>query len=621
MSGEKRKATRRLTSEMAQQDRDVTGATQPWRWLAVGLTAFVAVAVIPSAALGTAPLSSDGESWGLRKTVRLGTSGSVKVESFDGTELDGWLYLPERASHTHVPVVLWSSPYFGQMLPAPGDSQIRNGFGVPVNYLLSEGFAVALFNVRGTGNSGGCFEFLGKREQRDQKILVEWLASRDWSNGRVGMMGLSYDAGTTIAAAVQRPPALKAIVVSGMITDLYTLSATPQGAYRPLSATTTTLLVADASFKPPTGSTAEHATIDHLSSVTDRPCPEVAKMVASSHTDSLADSRMRGFYSERRFIDRMSRVRAATFMTHGFRDVAHGFQEDLAWQALRAAPKYQYEGQWGHQFPDAFEIRLVEWFDHWLRSDDTDGASPPLGIVDFEDSADAWHRATSWPPQQANNEVLYMGGGELSPTPDGSPATFRAAPQDIGHLPGEDESPPPLCPSPTDGLARSAMYVSRTPRDDVQIAGNPFAALRILSDLPRGHVAVTLVDLYPDFACSNGQPENFRVFAEGAADLRFHRGSFQGSDFPVNTPVTVRVDLPSVAHNLRAGHRLVVVISHGRYVEYAGSPVYPQITLEAGPGFRGSQIVLPVMGGTTLGHRPRVPYPPRPFWSANGEGS
>lgn len=621
MSGEKRKAIRRLKSEMVPEDRDVTGATRPWRFLSVTLAALVAVAVLPVAGLEAAQLSGDRGSSRLRKAVRLSDSGPAIVESFDGTELDGWLYLPERASETRVPVVLWSSPYFGQMIPAPGDTEVRSGFGVPVNYLLSEGFAVALFNVRGTGNSGGCFEFLGKREQRDQKFLVEWLASRDWSNGRVGMMGLSYDAGTTMAAAVQRPTALKAIVVSGMITDLYTLSATPQGAYRPLSATTTAFLVGDASFKPPTVSTAEHATIAHLSSVTERPCPEVARMVASSHTDVLTDSRMRDFYSERRFIDRMPRVRAATFMTHGFRDVAHGFQEDLAWQALRGAPKYQYEGQWGHQFPEAFEVRLVEWFDHWLRPDSRDGAGPPLGLVDFEDSAGTWHRTTSWPPQQAHNEVLYMGAAELSPTPGEGPAVFRAAPEDIGHLPGEDESPPPLCPPPADALARSAMYVSRASSTDVLIAGNPFAALRIQSDLPAGHVAVTLVDLYPDFACSNGQPENFRVFAEGAADLRFHRGSFQGSDFPVNTPVTVRVDLPSVAHRLLAEHRLAVVISHGRYVEYASTPVYPEVTLETGPGFRGSQIVLPVMSGSSLGLRPEVTYPPRPFWSANGQGN
>ena len=56
--------------------------------------------------------------------------------------------------------------------------------------------AVAIFNVRGTGNSGGCFSWLGPAEQRDQAFLVEWLAKRPWSNGRIGMMGLSYH-GTT----------------------------------------------------------------------------------------------------------------------------------------------------------------------------------------------------------------------------------------------------------------------------------------------------------------------------------------------------------------------------------------------------------------------------------------
>ena len=546
-------------------------------------------------------------------------SGPVEVESFDGITLDGWLYLPDRVSGTQMPVVLWSSPYFGQVVPAPGDPGIRSGFGVPVNHLLSEGFAVALFNVRGTGNSGGCFEFLGKKEQRDQRVLVEWLASQAWSNGRVGMMGLSYDSGTSIAAAVQRPPALKAIVVSGLITDLYTISSTPQGAYRPLSATSGVFLVGDTSLQPPSGSSIEHGTVNHLSSVTERPCQEVAKMIVGSHTDILMDSRMDSFYSDRRFIDRLPQVRAAGLLAHGFRDLGHSFQEDLAWQALRNAPKWQYEGQWGHQFPNGFEFQLTEWFDYWLRPDSRVGAGPPRGVVDFQDSAGRWRRTRSWPPTQAHQEVLYMAGSELSPTPGGSPATLRAAPQDLGHLPGAEESPPPLCPSPP-GLERSAMYVSRRLSSDVLLAGNPFASLRIQSDLPAGHVAVTLVDLFPDFACNNGQPENFRVFAEGAADLRFHEGSFEGSDFPVDSPVTVRVDLPSVAQSLSAGHRVALVVSHGRFIEYAGTPFYPQITIETGPGFRGSQIVLPVMSDPQLGSHPRVSYPPRPLSHSDGGG-
>ena len=107
MSGEKRKAIRRLRSAIVQEGRDVSGATRPGRSLWVALAALVAVAVLPVAGLQASPLSGDRGSWALDKAVRVAHSGPATVESFDGITLDGWLYLPEHASETQVPVVLW----------------------------------------------------------------------------------------------------------------------------------------------------------------------------------------------------------------------------------------------------------------------------------------------------------------------------------------------------------------------------------------------------------------------------------------------------------------------------------------------------------------------------------
>ena len=39
--------------------------------------------------------------------------------------------------------------------------------------------------------------------------LVEWAAQQPWSDGNVGMIGISYFAGTQMEAAVERPPHLE----------------------------------------------------------------------------------------------------------------------------------------------------------------------------------------------------------------------------------------------------------------------------------------------------------------------------------------------------------------------------------------------------------------------------
>ena len=51
--------------------------------------------------------------------------------------------------------------------------------------------------------------------------LVEWAAAQPWSDGNVGMIGISYFAMTQMEAAVERPPHLKAIMPVAGSFDLY----------------------------------------------------------------------------------------------------------------------------------------------------------------------------------------------------------------------------------------------------------------------------------------------------------------------------------------------------------------------------------------------------------------
>lgn len=48
-------------------------------------------------------------------------------------------------------------------------------------------------DIRGTGNSEGKlipYEY-SDQEQEDGEVVIDWLANQDWSNGNVGMFGIS----------------------------------------------------------------------------------------------------------------------------------------------------------------------------------------------------------------------------------------------------------------------------------------------------------------------------------------------------------------------------------------------------------------------------------------------
>jgi putative CocE/NonD family hydrolase len=82
-----------------------------------------------------------------------------------------------------------------------------------VTYLASHGYEVVVADLVGTGASSGVKESPFSTDEGAQAVeIVEWLADRDWTNGRVGMFGLSYPGMTAIRAAIHDPEPLEAIV-------------------------------------------------------------------------------------------------------------------------------------------------------------------------------------------------------------------------------------------------------------------------------------------------------------------------------------------------------------------------------------------------------------------------
>jgi predicted acyl esterase len=564
----------------------------------------------------------------------------LPIPSFDGTVLDGWIIRPDVPEDTRVPIVLWSAPYFGQCSWLPpttvqaattdypschydigtspelwDNDQVSES--VPVNVLVEHGYAVAVYNVRGTGNSGGCFEWFGPNEQRDQPVLVETLAALPWSNGRVGMMGLSYHGTTPWEAAIQNPPSLKTIVVAGMVGDAYTFSHTPQGA------TFTIIPVFDAHFSwrvslsPPLNGPPEHYTLRHLPVLADRACPEVLRAFAEDTMGTATDLRDGSFWAPRRLIDQFPDVTASVFLTHGFQDhwgSGHQQQENAVWNVLTKAPKRQLEGQWGHEFPNFNSLhpewaladwndRLLEWLDYWLKG--IGDAPPRVGIVDYQDNTGVWHESTSWPPAEAHEEVLYLTEWTLSPTPRSGTSGFRSVPTVV--FPNEA-----VCPSPgTDALGVPGLLYTTPPLEsDVFLAGNPMAFLKIASDQPGGLVAVHLYDAGSD-SC---EVLDLRRLGAGVADLRFHRGNYRGENFPIGESVGVRIDITNFAELIPAGHRLGVLLSRGDSLDRTAQPFAPSIRVD-----QSSHVIVPIVSGTFGGDAPTLDYPPRPFVPRVGE--
>ncbi|MEA3166847.1 MAG: X-Pro dipeptidyl-peptidase [Thermoplasmata archaeon] len=543
-------------------------------------------------------------------TLQAGMPQRITVQSHDGTDLGGFLYLPQLPDGVLAPTLLVSSPYFGLDMEVGSD---LGGIGETMRY-VEAGYAVVGFSVRGTGVSGGCFENKGREEQLDQAFLVEWLASQPWSNGRIAMGGTSYPGTTPFMAANLQPPHLVTILPNGPVTDPYTELHTPQGALYtmggPYEAGRRGLVTAAqlSNLDPGDGLLPAAVTL-----APERLCPDLVQVLAGAEKGQFIDDRDGAFWRERQLIMGFPNITAAVFLSHGLDETAHPFQEDPVWEALDRAPKRMLLGQWDHQLPDVNDWQglLLAWLDYWLKG--VGDVAPGLGVVTYQDDGGAWHESSSWPPAEATDESLYLNAGQLSRSPatPGDGGSFRSVPPAPRTAP--DAPREQLCGTapPGTGLVFDGEPVAAS----TLVAGNPFLFLNLESDQPGGLVAAHL------FA-GDGDCRTARLLSSGVADLRFHDGVFVGHDFHTGMAMPVRIDLLDLAEPVAAGEHLSLVLSFGdtfstgevadpltdARFSHSGQPYVPLLTVHA-----GSELVLPVVGRTLGGTTPVGPFPPRPF--------
>ncbi len=90
-----------------------------------------------------------------------------------------------------------------------------NGIAVLANLM---GFTVVDVNMRGTGCSGGAFDFFEPLQNLDGYDVIEAIAHQPWVLGhKVGMLGISYGGISQLFTAQTRPPDLEAIAPLSVI--------------------------------------------------------------------------------------------------------------------------------------------------------------------------------------------------------------------------------------------------------------------------------------------------------------------------------------------------------------------------------------------------------------------
>ncbi len=163
----------------------------------------------------------------------------VSIKMDDGLVLKADVYRPPAKGK--YPVIITYGPYakglsFQQGYPGAWDIMAAKHPDVPYGstnkyqnwetldpekWVLPEGYAVVRVDSRGCGRSPGFVDHFSPRETKDFYNCIEWAAAQPWSNGKVGINGISYYAMNQWEVASLQPPHLAAMCAWEGAADWY----------------------------------------------------------------------------------------------------------------------------------------------------------------------------------------------------------------------------------------------------------------------------------------------------------------------------------------------------------------------------------------------------------------
>lgn len=471
----------------------------------------------------------------------------------DGAPLAVSYYMPEPLeAGRRYPVLL-------ELLPYRKDDAFL-GRDYPLHgYFAQQGFVSVKADVRGTGSSGGerpDREYSGA-EVADAEELVARLASAPWSNGKVGMWGISWGGFNALITAMERPPALGAVLAAHASDDLYHDDVHYVDGVLHVNEYELAIDHDNALPRPPAYALDEAYFRDRFE----------ARPWLFSKLEHIRDG---PWWRSKSLRFDCSRVTVPVYLIGGLLDTYRDTVPRLL-ECLKVPVKAEI-GPWNHAWPDNGEPgpnyewrrQAARWFKHWLSGEENgvereprlvyfarDGHAPDKGLKTVPGR---WV-AADWPPRAGTTVTLYPGPAALtSNIPLGGGRSFSydpAAGVEAGHYWGEltgDQSP---------SDAKELVFDSPALEDDLEAAGLPRVFLRARSSAALAHWVARLEDLAPDGASA---------LVTGAALNGSQRASrTEPSALTPGMEADFVLDLHFTTWRFKKGHRIRLALANGSF--------------------------------------------------------
>ncbi|WFU11379.1 CocE/NonD family hydrolase (plasmid) [Rhizobium sp. CB3090] len=510
----------------------------------------------------------------------------------DGTRLAARIWMPDGAESDPVPAVFEFLPYRKRDGTSPRDESTYPVFA-------AAGIAGVRVDIRGSGESDGVIDGeYTELELANACELIAWIAAQPWSNGSVGMMGISWGGFNSLQVAALRPPALKAVISIASTVDRYN---------------------DDIHYKNGCHLSAQLSWAATMLGYQSRsPDPEIVG-------DRWKDMWLQRLENEPFFMEEwLQHQRRDDFWRHGsicenFADVDIPALVIAGWaDGYRNTPLMAVEGlgdkakaligPWVHKYPHFawpkpradFHSEAIAWWNRWLRGDRNGAenlpqvrayildAMKPAPRRDFDPGF--WIAKREW--QKPEMQCFYveqfgtlMEGMPIPHAPEH--AVYLRSPLDTGTTSGEYFTLKPDAEMAIDQRLDDAgsLTFQTTPLSaDHDYLGRPVVTLSLRCDAETANLCARLIDLHPDGTAT-------RV-SFGVLNLAHRDGNAEPKSMKKGERTTIRLVLDACGYRFRKGHRIALSLSTSYWPMILPPPENPGLTIDlASIGF-----ALPKLG-------------------------
>ena len=553
---------------------------------------------------------------------------TVMIPMRDGTKLNTIIIVPKGVQNA--PILLTRTPYDASSLVNHADSAdletILTGYDNAADVIAGEGYIRVVQDVRGKYGSEG--DYVMNRplhgplnptpvdHSTDTYDTIEWLTKNvPETNGRVGIIGISYDGFLPLMALVNPHPALKvAVPMNPMVDGWKGDDWFHNGAFRQINMSymLEQVVTRANTAKWPVTNYDDYDMYLRAGSAgalgRERGLEQSGfwnKVVAHPAYDA--------FWQQQAMDTILARqpVTVPTLLVHSYWDAEDIYGAVAVWKAIKPHDTenkvFLSLGPWSHggAIGDGATLGALKFgsdtalywrqqvlkpfLARYLKGDERVPAIPT--VTAFETGTNKWRNLAAWPSgavepvalRLAANQKAQLGGAADAKGYDeyvsdpAKPVPFRQRP-----IPpyGYDEAKGQTWPRwlvddqrEASGRTDVATFVSDVLTAPVKISGEPVAHLVASTSGTDSDWVVKLIDVYPDQVGSQPALGGYQLMVAG--DIfrgRYREGFDKPKALAPNKALAYRFKLPTANHVFLPGHRIMVQVQSSWFPLYDRNP-------------------------------------------------